>query len=151
MSETKPTREVTLDFIRNHALFSGLGEEGLIHILTVGTDVMFKKEDYVVKDGESGEDFFLVLQGSLEVIKKISTSDGETIERISLINRGETFGEMAMIERMPRSASVRAIENTLALQFSHEKFGLLEGFCPPYRNDHDNATMSPTSTQPGFP
>ena len=42
-----------------------------------------------------------------------------------MINRGETFGEMAMIERMPRSASVRAIENTLALQFSHDKFDML--------------------------
>ena len=122
MSAAKPSREVTLDFIRKHALFAGLDEDGLIAILAAGIDRVFKKKEDIVKEGETGEDFYLILQGKLEVIKEVPTNEGIKGKRIALLKNGETFGEMAILERMPRSATVRALEDTLVLQFNHDIF-----------------------------
>jgi len=125
MSDTKPSREVTLDFIRNHALFSGLDGDGLIRILSAGTDRTISKNECIVKEGDSGDSFYLILQGLLEVIKEVPTNDGVRSERIALLERGETFGEMAIIDSMPRSATVRAMTDSFTLQFNQDIFNKL--------------------------
>ena len=122
MSNAKPSREVTLDFIRTHALFSGLDGDGLIRILSAGADRFIAKGECIVTEGEAGENFYLILQGMLEVIKELPTIDGTRSERIAILERGETFGEMAIIDHMPRSATVRALEDTLTLQFNQDIF-----------------------------
>ncbi len=64
----------------------------------------FKEGDTIVSEGASGVGFFLVLDGSAEVRKS-----GKAVATLS---KGQFFGEMSLIDDMPRSADVVAVRPT---------------------------------------
>lgn len=75
----------------------------------------------VVRQGEPGDRFFIVRSGSVEVER-----DGEVLAHLG---RGESFGEIALVLEVPRTATVRAIEPTeiLALE-AHDFRDLLAAY-----------------------
>ncbi len=62
----------------------------------------------IFKEGDSGEEAYQVLSGSVEIFIE---EDGQKLV-LATLGKGEIFGEMAMVENRPRSASARAIEET---------------------------------------
>ncbi|HXH97538.1 MAG TPA: cyclic nucleotide-binding domain-containing protein [Gaiellaceae bacterium] len=70
---------------------------------TLGTD--YAGGEVIVREGESGDCMYVVQGGEVEVVQ--SGSDGE--QRLALLTAGDLFGEMAIFERQPRSATVRAV------------------------------------------
>ncbi len=71
------------------------------------------------KEGECSAQMCLVLKGSVCVVKKDSNQD---FKRLALLGVGKTFGEMALIDAQPRSASVVANEKSVVLAFSEQDF-----------------------------
>jgi len=71
-----------------------------------------KAEEYVVKEGEAGNTFFIVEKGSVQCLKK--ESDG-TEKWMRDLPDGEYFGELALINNNPCSLSVRASVDTKLL------------------------------------
>jgi CRP-like cAMP-binding protein len=72
----------------------------------------------IVRQGEVGDSMFVVLQGTVEVLRE---EGGRTV-RIARIGPGEMFGEMALCEKQPRSATVRAIGEVRALTVDKRTF-----------------------------
>ncbi|WP_135081203.1 cyclic nucleotide-binding domain-containing protein [Terasakiella sp. SH-1] len=68
----------------------------------------FKKGDYILKEGDPPTYAYILKQGSVEVIKQ-RTDGGEIL--LQVLKAGEIFGEMSMVDFLPRSASVRALED----------------------------------------
>ena len=66
--------------------------------------VTYKAGAFVVKEGERGQEMFVVESGSVEVLR----GSGPAERRLSLLAAGDFFGEMALLDDRPRSASVRA-------------------------------------------
>ncbi len=66
--------------------------------------VTFKAGTSVIKEGEPGQEMFVVESGSVEVFR----GSGRKERRLSLLEAGDFFGEMALLDNQPRSASVRA-------------------------------------------
>ena len=58
----------------------------------------------VIKEGDPGQEMFVVESGSVEVFR----GSGRKERRLSLLEAGDFFGEMALLDNQPRSASVRA-------------------------------------------
>ena len=58
----------------------------------------------VIKEGEPGQEMFVIESGSVEVFR----GSGPKERRLSLLEAGDFFGEMALLDNQPRSASVRA-------------------------------------------
>ena len=85
-------------------LFSGLGKKELENIAKAGREVTFDAGKTILKEGESGLAFFLILYGRVEVRKK-----GKTVQTLT---KGKFFGEMTVIDNRPRSADVMAVEET---------------------------------------
>lgn len=75
----------------------------------IGLEREYKEGDIIVKEGDMGSELFLIKKGSVSVLKK---SDNQDIV-LSVLDQGEFFGEMAIFEKMPRSATVKANERTL--------------------------------------
>jgi CRP-like cAMP-binding protein len=69
--------------------------------------------------GEIGNDMFILQSGTVELIKTIA---GET-KVLATLEKGDFFGEMAILERMPRSATAEVIEDGDLIKIDGEVFG----------------------------
>jgi CRP-like cAMP-binding protein len=95
-------------------LFSGLNEKELMDIVAVGAEVSFESGKTILKQGEPGLSFLLVLEGRVEVRQgsKIIVSTGP----------GGFFGEMTVFDDKPRSADVVAVEPTRCFGITNWSF-----------------------------
>ena len=64
----------------------------------------FADGEVIVREGDEGREMYLIQDGSAEVFKLV---DGEEV-RLATLDRGSFFGEMSLLESLPRSATVRA-------------------------------------------
>ena len=81
----------------------------------------FQKNDILFCEYEPGDTFYLIQSGRVEITKII-----DNIEKtIDILNPGEIFGEMAILEGAPRSASAIALDQVKVLEFNRENFEIL--------------------------
>jgi len=99
----------------NFSLIAQLSDSEGVEFIQQGALESFKKGAPIVKQGDVGDRFYLILQGHVSV--HLQTKDGQTMQVTSLAP-GDFFGEYACIYKLPRSASVDAMEDTLLLSFS---------------------------------
>ena len=64
----------------------------------------FKAGEYVVKEGEQGDKFFMVEDGNLVATKVFKP--GENAKEVKVYNSGDYFGELALLKNIPRQASI---------------------------------------------
>ena len=73
---------------------------------------------------EPGNDFYFIQSGRVEIVKIINNRE----KTLDILGAGDVFGEMAILEEEPRSASAIAIEHVKLLRFRRENFdALLQG------------------------
>ncbi len=84
----------------------------------------FQKEEVIFFEHEPGDRFYLIQKGRVKIVKII----GNLEKIIDILNPGEFFGEMAILEEAPRTASIIALEECTLLEFNRENFAtLVEG------------------------
>jgi serine/threonine protein phosphatase PrpC len=93
-------------------LFSALNARELRQVLQVTEVEQYADHEMIVREGEQGEQLYIVLTGQVEVMRS-----GSPVARLEA---GEHFGEMALIRNQPRSASARALGPT-QLMVVHRK------------------------------
>ena len=84
--------------------FSGLDEKKRKSLVSQGKEMTYKAGDMIVREGAMGVGFYLILDGNAEVRK------GDRI--LAALGRGQFFGEMSLIDELPRSADVIAVSPT---------------------------------------
>jgi CRP-like cAMP-binding protein len=82
---------------------------------------MFRKGDIIFCEYEPGDTFYLIQSGRVQVVRII----GELEKNIAILNPGDYFGEMSILENVPRSATTIALDDVKALEFSRENFEVL--------------------------
>ena len=97
-----------LQFLGAIDLFHFFSREELAAFLEKAQEVQVAKGGVLFREGDSGQDMYIVLRGMIKVFR------GSRV--IDVIKPGDYFGEMAIIENQPRSASVTAIEDAVLLQ-----------------------------------
>ena len=90
---------------------------GIMPIDTKGR-LLVRRGHRLFREGEEADAAYLVEKGKLEVTKKVR--DDETV--LAMMGPGDIIGEMALIDGAPRSASVRAMEDTVVLRVSKANF-----------------------------
>lgn len=81
----------------------------------------FPKGDIIFAEFEPGETFYLIQDGKVKVTKLVEGKE----KILDVFGPGDIFGEMAIIERKPRSATVEAITDVKVLEFNKENFTFL--------------------------
>ena len=84
----------------------------------------YQKGSFVFKEGDIADFFYVIEEGQVEIVKH--NPDGtETI--LAILKEGDSFGEMGLMQKAPRSASVRCITPVGLLKVSREDFKALTG------------------------
>jgi CRP-like cAMP-binding protein len=110
---SSPPSPPTLDELRDVALFSGLPDEQLAHFVATLDVLTLGVGEEAFAEGECGRAMFVVLSGELEVFK--CSARGRRA-RIGQLLTNDWFGEMALLDVMPRPVTVCAVVRTRLLQ-----------------------------------
>lgn len=78
----------------------------------------FEPGEVIFREGEDSREMFVVLEGSVEVVKSVGGTANKSEIKLAQIGRGEFLGEMSLLESLPRSATARASDHVklLAIQ-----------------------------------
>ena len=118
MAESTSKPDV-LDSLRTIPLFLRVGEEDLQSIADLLIERRYPKNSVIVEEGLAGDYMYIVRSGRVKVTK--ASEDGR--EKImDFFEAGGFFGEMALLDEEPRSASVRTLEPVLLLALSRRDF-----------------------------
>lgn len=98
-----------MSVLKNLPIFSGLSADDLNIIAPVMKPVTFQAGEDVIREGETGHSLYIISRGSVEVIQTGGT--GEEIS-LGILPQGTFFGELSLFDDHPRSATVRAVEDT---------------------------------------
>lgn len=118
-----------IDALRNAPIFQGLGEEELAEVLNIVREKRFHKDDVIMQEGDEGGTMYMILEGELGVSKALTMKFGEddyrktekVLNHLTARNHA-VFGEMALIARDTRSASILATTDCVLLEVSRDDF-----------------------------
>ena len=90
----------------------------------IAKPIVFTKDEYICYEGEPGNEMYIILKGLVGVY--VTNAMGALVE-VSQINVGDFFGEMAIFDKLPRSATCIALEDTICVAIN--KDNLLDFLC----------------------
>jgi CRP/FNR family cyclic AMP-dependent transcriptional regulator len=105
--------------LENVPLFSGLSEAALAEVEQHGSVRSFRKGSIIINQDDESYSLYVILSGSVKVY--VSGDDG----REAVLNHqsaGDYFGDLALIDKQPRVASVMTLENSKFMIISREDF-----------------------------
>ncbi|HEX4447725.1 MAG TPA: cyclic nucleotide-binding domain-containing protein, partial [Polyangiaceae bacterium] len=102
------------DVLAHMPLFSRLTERELLRVMQAVEVREYKDGDLVIREGDKGDELFIVLEG------KVRVSRGE--QTLLDLGPGEHVGEMALIRSVPRSASVHALGQAELIALRRQDF-----------------------------
>ena len=94
------SRDKKISALKRAPLFTGLSRRELSELAKVTEDVECETSKVLCQEGGSAQEFFVIMEGEVEV-----TRGGR---KLATVGSGEFFGEIALVENLPRTATVTA-------------------------------------------
>jgi CRP-like cAMP-binding protein len=112
---------VSIDLFKQVGIFSGLSDDQLMHVANLCREVTHSKGDMIVREKEPSTDLYIIREGTVEVSLGTPLMSGPT--PIIHLGKGQIFGEVALVDRGLRSATVNALsDGTVLYAISREDF-----------------------------
>ncbi|WP_456388166.1 Crp/Fnr family transcriptional regulator [Desulfolithobacter sp.] len=121
-AELTETEERTRDFILSLPLFDAFKIDELDILARHMNYAEINRGEYLFTEGEKGDYMCFVVRGLLDVLKKSIDGDYRVIARLG---KGNTIGEMSIIDKAPRSASVIARQPSVVIILTKKGFDIL--------------------------
>jgi CRP-like cAMP-binding protein len=110
------------EILKEIVLFKDLTTFEIIKVNKVTKTRNFKSDEIIFKEGAIGDSLYIVKSGSVRVTK---LDDGGEEKVLAILNPGDHFGEIALVDNHPRSATVIANEDTELIQIQADDFNKL--------------------------
>ena len=107
------------ELLRTVPIFSELTDGDIASLSKLASRRRFPKDTVVFFENEEGDSFFMILDGRIKVT--ILGDDGREVI-LSMLGPGDFFGEMALLDNEPRSATAIAVEETELLSLHRTDF-----------------------------
>jgi CRP/FNR family cyclic AMP-dependent transcriptional regulator len=117
----------TLAFLREVRLFKDIAEPELIALAETLRERLLRRGQVLVREGEAGEEMFVVLRGSMVISKAVT---GRVEQVLARMGPGDFFGEMSLFDRSPRSATVQADSDATLLVLDRQALRRLTELSP---------------------
>jgi len=108
----------TIIFLKGVPIFQKVDGEGLRHLAERAEEKIVEAGNFIVRENEMGEEMYIIKRGKVEVFKEVN---GEK-KQLALLGEKAFFGEMSILEEAPRSASVKAVEDSCLITINKECF-----------------------------
>ena len=118
-------RDEKLEHLRRVPLFARLNDRQLERLGQLADEVEVGLDEVLTEKGRIGHEFFVVMDGH------VSVYDGK--RPIAQLHRGDFFGEIALLDGRPRTATVKADGLTRLLVIGHREFHALMDEFPEVR------------------
>lgn len=105
-----------LAFLRQMGVLKGLTSQQLAEVSHIFTVITVKPDETFINEGEVSEDAYIVWKGKVAICKKDKVTGKE--HAITFLGKKAIIGELSLLDKAPRSASVRAIRETTLLVLS---------------------------------
>jgi diguanylate cyclase (GGDEF)-like protein len=106
------------DYLRRVPLFKDLAPEELTKLTDVSRIQTFSPGNDIVAIGDPGHSLYLVMEGAVQVLYPARSAEFE----LARLTEGDLFGEMAILNSMPRSATVRAVDDVKVMALEKGDF-----------------------------
>ncbi len=106
------------DFLAEYPAFKNFEPQDLENLASVCTEAVFKKDEVIFAEETPGDKMYIIRSGSVKVIKKVKNTENT----VAVLNKGDFFGEMAILDGAPRSAGTKAAMDTKVLVITQKNF-----------------------------
>ena len=103
-----------IDLLKKVPLFSGCSKKELRELAAVADEIDLRDGSALTREGRAGHEFFVLIDGSVEV------TQGD--EKIAELGAGDWFGEIALLTKAPRTATVTATSPVRILVITDRAF-----------------------------
>jgi CRP-like cAMP-binding protein len=107
-------KDAKIELLKRVPLFSKLDKKGLQDVAHIADELDLPAGKQMATEGDRGREFFVLIKGEAEVTKHGS--------RINTMKEGDFFGEIALVTKMPRTATVTATSDVDVLVITERAF-----------------------------
>jgi len=108
-----------IELLRRSELFADLDPDQIGQIAALSQTQSYKSGDVIIQEGEPSDEIYIVCTGMVEVIvPQVSIPDvpgASDLSSIVRLGQGQVFGEMSLVDRGARSATVRCVDDDTTL------------------------------------
>ncbi|RCK81775.1 MAG: Methyl-accepting chemotaxis protein [Candidatus Ozemobacter sibiricus] len=116
-----------IQFLSKVSLFTSLSEKALLDLSAITVEQAVPAKTVVFKEGDPGDALYIIKSGKVNILKR--TSSG-TDSVLATLGKEMVIGDMAVIDDMPRSASVVTVQDTVFLVITKNDFKALLSSTP---------------------
>ena len=102
------------EYLQQSELFSGLTPEQVEQITALGQEFVYNADDVIIREGDPSDEIYIICSGMVEVdVSRGAIPDvpgPPQMTSLVRLGQGQVFGEMALVDRGVRSATVRCAQ-----------------------------------------
>jgi CRP-like cAMP-binding protein len=116
-----------VSILQKTGIFRDLSTEQIEKVLNISHKVTFAQNEIVMKEGEVGDSLYIIIEGTVEVIKQLVMNgiDDEGKSKIfTRLDAGQhaVFGEIALLEESKRTATIKAVTDCVLYEIKKDDF-----------------------------
>jgi CRP-like cAMP-binding protein len=111
--------EFVLNILKGLDIFSGIDANALGELSLLFEEKVFSEGETIFEEDSAGNSMMLITSGEVRVSQR---ADSNMEEALIILKTGEIFGEMALIDDLPRSATVIAHTNAIIFEINRSDF-----------------------------
>ena len=115
-----------IENLRRVEIFAGLSDDELLQVAALCTAVRAPAGKTIFKEGDEGDEMYIIHEGSVRVMINTRTPDGHVApSTINVLYSGQCFGEMVLLNSGSRSATIAAVDPTTLIVIHEPDFRAL--------------------------
>lgn len=108
----KTDLEAKIQFLRRVPIFGALNQDSLQRVAAIMSEKIYSRKSIVFHEGDHGDTLYIIKNGRIKIAKVAMDGREKTL---TILQGGDFFGEMAIFDNLPRSATAEALDNDVHL------------------------------------